>query len=77
MSTTVVTGPLRWCRCGHGEHEHRDWLIDCNAQGCRCKGYHWDRQRRRRIDDGTVYRWDEQDGRFYKWGEQWGSTTNG
>ena len=53
MSTTVTTSPLRWCRCGHGEHEHRSWLIECEAPGCQCNDYRRDRKRRRRIDDGT------------------------
>ena len=51
MTTTVTTGPLRWCRCGHGEHEHRSWLIECSA--CDCAAYRRDRSRRARTVDGT------------------------
>lgn len=51
MTTITVTGPLRWCRCGHGEHEHRSWLIECEVAGCECRNYKRDRQRRRRIEE--------------------------
>lgn len=43
----TVTVPLRYCRCGHGEHEHRSWLAECEANDCDCGSYRRDRSRER------------------------------
>lgn len=44
MSTMTVTGPLHYCRCGHAENNHREWLHECPQ--CDCVAYKRDRQRR-------------------------------
>lgn len=54
VASFTVSGPLHWCRCGHGEHEHRSWLIECQVDGCICNWYRRYRPRRGRIADGTV-----------------------
>lgn len=45
MSTFTVSGPLRYCRCGHGEHEHVEWLFGCTNWDCDCESYKRSRAR--------------------------------
>ena len=54
MSTYTVTGPLRYCRCGHGEHEHSGWLHECPINGCTCERYVRDRNRRHSIESAPT-----------------------